>query len=111
LTQGGSKTDRRRFRRVPISTRIEAQVGGESHSVTAENVSPGGMLIRSSKTLPEGTKVKLIFTLPGTKQEFRLSGTVLHVSPDAYMGVRFDDLTPEQVQALTLFVESKETTL
>jgi uncharacterized protein (TIGR02266 family) len=100
--------ERRRFRRVPISTRIEAEAGGEFHSVTAENISSGGMLIRSSKTLPEGTKVRLLFKLPGSEREFRVQGTVQHVSPGAFMGVRFDAMTDADRQELSLFVESKD---
>lgn len=103
-----STQERRRFRRVPISTRIEAEAGGEFYSVTAENISPGGMLIRSPKTLPEGTKVHLTFTLPGTQREFRIIATVQHTSPSAFMGIRFDNLSPEDVQALVLFVEAKD---
>jgi uncharacterized protein (TIGR02266 family) len=103
--------ERRRFRRVPISTFIEAQAGGESHSVTAENISPGGMLIRSTKTLPEGSLVTLVFTLPGSKREFRITGKILHVSPNAFMGIRFENLTPDDQQAITIFVDSKETTV
>ena len=98
--------ERRRFRRVPISTMLEVESGGESYTLTAENISPGGMLIRCSKTLNEGEKVRLRFTLPGTNIEMRVTGTVQHVSPGAFMGVHFEDLSPEQVQAISLFVEA-----
>jgi uncharacterized protein (TIGR02266 family) len=106
-----SVQERRRFRRVPISTRIEAQAGDESLIVTAENISPGGMLIRAPKTLPEGMQVTLVFTLPGSKREFRITGTVQHVSPNAFMGVRFENLSDDDKQAITIFVDSKETTV
>ena len=104
----GKVEERRRFRRVPISTMMEVESGAESYTVTAENISPGGMLIRCSKTLNEGQKVKLRFTLPDTKIELRVNGVVQHVSPGAFMGVRFENLTPEQTQTISLFIEAKE---
>ena len=101
-------SERRRFRRVPMPAQIQAEAGGEAYAVQAENISVGGMLLRAGRTLEENQKVTLRFTLPGTKKEIRITGTVLHVSPDAFMGVRFENLSPADEAAIKQFVESKE---
>lgn len=101
-------SERRKFRRVPMPAQIQAQAGGAAYSVQAENISVGGVLIRTKDTLEEGQVVQLVFTLPGSKQEIRAKGKVLHVSPEAFMGVQFESLSPHDKEAIEKFVESKE---
>ena len=101
-------SERRRFRRVPLPAQIQAESGGEAYAVRAENISVGGLLLRADRTLEEKQKVKLRFTLPGTQREICVTGTVLHVSPEAFMGVRFDNLSPADEAAIKQFVESRE---
>lgn len=101
-------SERRRFRRVPMPIQIQAESGGGGQMVQAENISIGGMLIRASKTMEEAQRVTLRFTLPGTQREIRVEGTVLHVSPNAFMGVRFDKLSAADEKAIEEFVNSKD---
>lgn len=91
-----------------MAAQIQAEAGGEAYTVKAENISAGGMLLRTRRTLEENEKVTLRFTLPGTKKEIRVTGTILHVSPDAFMGVSFDHLSPADEAAIKAFVESTE---
>jgi len=91
-----------------MPAQIQAQAGGAAYSVQAENISVGGMLIRTKETLEEGEAVHLVFTLPGSKREIRVKGKVLHVSPDAFMGIQFETLSPKDQEAIQKFVESKE---
>ena len=91
-----------------MPAQIQAEAGGEAYPVQAENISVGGILLRSKRTLGENQKVTLCFTLPGAKKEIRVTGTVLHVSPDAFMGVCFEDLSPADEAAIKQFVQSKE---
>lgn len=101
-------SERRRFRRVPLPIQIQAESGGGAYAVQAENISAGGMLLRATRTMNENQKVVLRFKLPGTEKEVRVEGTVLHVSPNAFMGVRFDKLSAADEKAIQEFVESKE---
>ena len=101
-------SERRRFRRVPLPAQIQAEAGGAAYSVRAENISAGGMLLRAERTLEQNQKVSLRFMLPGTKKEIQVTGVVLHVSPGAFMGISFENLSDEAKTAIQAFVESNE---
>ncbi len=83
---------------------VEIQAGDSLLSAEARNISVAGMLIRSSSTFPEQTVARFSFSLPGTPQKISVGGVILHVSPDAYMGVRFDDVSPADRAAIEQFV-------
>ena len=97
--------EKRKYRRIPMVTRIEADSDGTPYLAEARNISVGGILIHTVNPAPEGQVVRLKFTLPGTEQEIHATGTVLHVSPGAYMGVRFDELDPTDREAIQQFIE------
>lgn len=101
-------SERRKYRRVPLPIQIHAETGGETYVVKAENISLGGMLIRAETTLEENERVTLSFTLPGTQREIRAEGIILHVSPGAFMGVRFESLSPADQAAIEAFIESAD---
>jgi len=73
--------------------------------MTAVNISVGGMLLRTAHTPEIGEKVLLVFSLLETQREIRVTGTVVHARPDVYMGVRFDNLSAEDKEAIDKFVE------
>jgi c-di-GMP-binding flagellar brake protein YcgR len=103
--------ERRRFRRVQIPARIRIQGGRRAPEVfeaTAENISEGGVLLSTTHTLELNAKVLLAFTLPGMQKEIRVTGTVLHVSSDIYMGVRFDNLAAADKEVIQKFVAIAE---
>lgn len=87
-----------------MGTEVQAEAGGKTTSMEACNISIGGMLIKTPNTLNEKQKMKLEFTLPGTNHPLSVRGTVQHVSPGAFMGVAFDDLSPENRAAITNYV-------
>ena len=96
--------EKRHYRRVPMGTQIKAEAGGKTFSMEACNISVGGMLIKTPRTLEEKQNVKLEFTLPGSDHALSVQGTVQHVSPGAFMGVAFDDLAPEHRAAIVKYV-------
>ena len=87
-------------------TRIEAQGGGRPFIAMAKNISLTGMLIQTADPVPEGEVVRLKFLLAGSEREIRASGTVQHVSPQQFMGVRFNHLESSDAEAIKQFVES-----
>ena len=99
-------SEQRTADRVPFVARIEAQAGGFPFIALAKNISVGGMLINTANPVPEGQIVHLKFTLPGANREIAVSGTVQHVTPGAYMGVRFQDLNPADLEVIQRFVEA-----
>ena len=99
-----TSVEKRKFRRVPMVAKIEAETRGKQGIVEARNISVGGMLLRAAETLAEGQTIRLHFTLPGSDQEIIVQGTVQHVSPGAFMGVRFDGLDPQALAAIEGYV-------
>lgn len=102
--------EKRRFRRVPMVTTIQIEIGDARVNAEARNISTNGMLIRSSQTFGENQQVRIWFTIPGTSQPLSVRGTILHVSPDAYMGVRFDEVSAQAGSFIESYVESSRET-
>jgi hypothetical protein len=99
-------TDKRAKTRV--SYLCEVECSGVSVSVNALNsrisdISVSGAFIDSMVTLPEGTMLRLKFSLPSI--EVDCPAVVMHEMPQFGMGVRFIDLTAEQQAALVEVVE------
>jgi uncharacterized protein (TIGR02266 family) len=99
-------TVKRATRRVPIVAKIEAQAGGFPFIALAENISEGGMLVRTASPLDEGAVVHLRFTLPGAEQEVKVNATVRHVVPGESMGVKFEDMDDKDSAAVKKYVET-----
>ena len=99
-----SGPDKRRFRRVAMVAKIEAEAGGTPYLAEGCNISVGGLLIRSTKTLEENQTLRLKFTLPDSDQEIRVTALVRHVSPGAFMGVSFEDLAEQDRALIEQFV-------
>jgi uncharacterized protein (TIGR02266 family) len=99
-------TTKRATRRVPIVAKIEAQAGGFPFIALAENISEGGVLVRTANPLDEGAVVHLRFTLPGSEQQINVNGTVRHVTPGTSMGVKFEDMDAKDSEAVKKYIEA-----
>lgn len=99
-------TTKRASRRVPVVAKIEAQSGGFPFIALAENISEGGVMVRTTNPLDEGAVVHLRFTLPGSEKQINVNGTVRHVTPGSSMGVRFEDIDPADQEAIRQYVEA-----
>lgn len=99
-------TKKRSARRVPIVAKIEAQAGGFPFLALGENISEGGMLVRTVSPLEEGAVVHLRFTLPGTDREIHVNATVRHVNAGQSMGVKFEDMDEKDSQAVKEYIET-----
>ncbi len=98
--------DQRKSRRVPIVAQIEAQAGGFPFIAVSENISEGGLMVRTTRTMEQGQIVHLKFTLPDTQREVRVNGVVQHCNPGQSIGVKFDDLDPADSAAIQAFVNA-----
>ena len=98
--------DKRSSRRVPLVIRVEARTGGSPRIVLAQNISAGGILLRSADALAEGTTLDLKFTLPGADHEMEVTARVQHVTPGQFIGAQFVDLSPADSDAIREFVEA-----
>ena len=97
---------KRSSRRVPIVAKIEAQAGGFPFLAVADNISEGGMLVRTANPLEDGAVVHLRFTLPGSERQVNVNATVRHVTPGASMGVKFEDMDTADMEAIRIYVET-----
>ncbi|MGH9788236.1 MAG: PilZ domain-containing protein [Candidatus Acidiferrales bacterium] len=98
-------TDKRSARRVPLVIRVEAHAGGSPHILLAQNISAGGILLRTADNMTEGATLDLKFILPGVEQEIRATARVQHVTPGEFVGVQFTTLNPTDADAIRRFVE------
>ncbi len=75
-----------------------------------ENISLGGLCIRTATPERIGQKVELVFNFPETGQELELHGEVAWISdaPDPVMGVRFLDMDDERKKELEQYLYSDE---
>jgi len=97
---------KRATRRVPIVTKVEAQAGGFPFIAVGDNISEGGMLVRTANPLEEGAVVHLRFTLPDAERQIHVNATVRHVIPGTSMGVKFEDMDDADSSAIRAYVES-----
>ena len=98
-------TEKRQFKRVALIAAVDAVAGGRTLRFESRNISTGGMLLRGDETLPENETFQMSFRLPGRAHAVTATGIVQHVSPEAFMGVRFVELSEEMRAVIEGFVK------
>jgi len=98
--------EKRKFRRVPLVAVVHAEAEGRPYSVEGRNISAGGMLVKTDKTLEEGIALRLEFHLPGDPKGIQATGVVQHVMPGSFMGIRFVDLKEADRKRIEAYVEA-----
>ncbi len=98
-------TEKRQFRRVPLTVPVQAETGGKSFHYEARNISIGGMLLRGTDTLEDDQTFRMTFQLPGQAGNIHATGIVQHASPGAFMGVRFLEISAEAKAAVEQYVK------
>ena len=71
------------------------------------DISPAGTFIETDEAFFTGQQIKLSFTLPNSPQPLNISGEILWKGMLG-IGVKFNDLTDEQIAAITTFIEEEE---
>jgi uncharacterized protein (TIGR02266 family) len=98
--------EKRKFRRVPLATMVHTEAAGQPYSVEGRNISAGGMLVKTEKTLEEGLLLRLEFQLPGDLDPVHATGVVQHVLPGSFMGIRFVDLSHRDRRRIEAYVDA-----
>jgi DNA-binding response OmpR family regulator len=103
-TRGTIEHERRRFRRVPLQSKVRlSSQKGELEGETID-VSLGGILMKASHTLPAGLAVQFSLYLdPGEKPVIG-SGSVMRVIGANQMGIRLDRLSVTESAKLQEFL-------
>ena len=102
--QRASGPSKRVLKRVPFVAKIEAQAGGFPFIAIAEDISEGGVRVKTTNPLEENSVVHLKFTLPNSDREITANGVVRHVTPGAAMGVQFSDLEGSDLDAIKAYI-------
>jgi len=71
------------------------------------DISPAGTFIETNEAFSAGQQIKLSFALPNLPQQLNLTGEILWKGMLG-IGVKFNDLSPEQIAAITTFIEEEE---
>ena len=80
----------RRYVRIPVAIEVRVELEGRRFTCTSQEISAGGMSLKSTEKVPMGRGLEVTFDLPGRPQ-VRSRGTVCWLHPDdSLIGVRFD---------------------
>ncbi|MCI0403087.1 MAG: PilZ domain-containing protein, partial [Acidobacteria bacterium] len=104
LTPTGA--DKRRAKRVPILTQVEAQ--GDRRSVLGQgkNISVTGMLVETPETFPIATSVVVRFFLPPDRFRVEAAGRVVWEDEGRSIGIVFTGLMDAHREKISAYTES-----
>ena len=104
LTPTGA--DKRRAKRVPILTQVEAQ--GDRRSVLGQgkNISVTGMLVETPETFPIATSVVVRFFLPPDRFRIEGAGRVVWEDEGRSIGISFTGLTDAHRDRIAAYTET-----
>ncbi|NMB73963.1 MAG: TIGR02266 family protein [Myxococcales bacterium] len=104
--------EKRRQRRAEAEIRVEYRTVGSFLSDYVTNISRGGVFVRTDTPLRIGTRVRLVFSLPGMPFPFDLNGEVRWVQerpnrehPERGMGIAFDGIDERIQKRIQAYVE------
>jgi len=89
------KVELRQNRRVPENFPMECHAQNQVIAGRAENISLGGVLMRTAQTLPWDEMVTLSFLFPGSTEAVQVKARVANVVVDVFMGLEFLELPPQ----------------
>jgi len=97
---------------VKIRTVYHDEIDPEESDSLMSNLSLGGCFIRTTRSLPTGSKVKVRFKLPDTDRILEAAGVVRWVQDSGAeeergMGVQFQDIRRGDLLALKQFIGQK----
>lgn len=97
--------NRRSSPRVLLSIPISYTLGNTIAAVLTFNISKGGLAIRTMTPLPEGSKIKTRFRLPGAKSDIDAESRVAWSDRRIGMGVQFEKVDASGQAAIDRFVD------
>jgi hypothetical protein len=104
-----SGSERRTSARLPVEMWVEDLTDGGVVYRRAGNLSRGGLFLDQTIPLPEGSAVKLRFTLPGDDVPLVVDGQIVSVREGPAMGLKFIGLPPDVQRRIDGFCERSAT--
>ena len=99
--------ERKRAPRIIASLTVVLSKGDAHYVVETENVSEGGLCLRSKKVFPIGTQHHLVFVRPAELSPLSAEGIVRWSEGGKGVGVEFTSISPVDQRALLRFVNSQ----
>lgn len=93
-----SAQERRRSDRKKLIVDVSFEGGDATGIANTRDIGVGGLYIATSADLESGQEINMEMTFGG--EDFSVKGVVAYVDPGQGVGVRFKDLTIENVTAL-----------
>ena len=85
--------DRREDPRIACTIPVDYSVEGRAFKDFIEDISAGGLFIKTQATLAKGQKITLTFLLPDRKKSVRIDGTIARSNATG-IGVKFEKNLP-----------------
>ena len=104
------KPDRRAHARKDCLINVSFKIRGQKFSSYILDISSSGAFIETSESFSSGLKMLLEFSSPEDRQPLSLIGEVVWTDPRG-IGVKFHQLTRDQLQILKSFTEKTEEVL
>ncbi len=98
--------NRRSSPRVVLGIPIQYRFGNTIAAALTLNLSHGGIAIRSTSPLDQGSKIKVRFRMPGGKRDIDAEGRVAWSDRRVGMGIQFDQVDPANQTIIDNFVDA-----
>lgn len=102
-----NEQDRREFLRIPVTTKVKFKDGDREEILFTDDLSEGGLFLKSSNPPFVGTVLELEISIPNVDKLILLKGEVAWKLDGKGCGVRFLKVTQAQKKMIKSFVESK----
>ena len=101
--------EKRKQPRIALSLDVTYESGDDFLSSFLSNISSDGVFIETPKPLELNTRLRVCFHIPGISESMVVAGTVVWVrdlesSYKPGMGIRFDEMEPEDRERLDRFL-------
>ena len=104
VTQGITEHERRRFRRVPLRSKVRLTSGSLDLEGETIDVSLNGLLVRSERIVPPGSRARVsLYLSPGIRPIVG-SGSIMRVVGKNQMGIQLDRLSSLESGRLEQFL-------
>ncbi len=104
VAQGAVEQEKRRFRRVPVRSKV--RLGSDQRELECETVdlSLNGMMVQSSRTVPLGSHVRVTLDMPNGAKPLLGTGAVMRTVGEHQMGIQFNLLRTDESGRLQEFL-------
>ncbi|MGC8927976.1 MAG: TIGR02266 family protein [Myxococcota bacterium] len=107
-------TEKRREDRVEVELKVGYRTIGSFITDYIINISKGGIFINTTKPLPVGTKIRILFSIPDIPFPFDLMGIVRWVNPVGHsshslpgMGIEFLEMEENVRKRIEKFINQQ----